>query len=409
MKSYRLDHPGSIEGLVIHKGEIPAPGQREVLVRIRANSLNARDLGIVYGVRKIPIGAVPLTDGAGTVEALGAGVHRFKAGDRVVTAFHPDWTGGPRPPLLRQDLNSVDGVLAEYVVVHEEALVPFPGHLSFEEAATLPCAALAAWNALVSYSPLVPGETVLVQGTGGVSIFALQFAKLFGARIIAMSSTAAKLERLRALGADATVNYVAEPDWEVPVRKLTGNHGVDLVVEVASLAGYHRIEAELARLAFVRDHSEGAPICRWKFGGVAVDLMPSDERILGFANRWYPRMMQEADRVALPGGKVIRLVTAPLFVASKFEAFADRGAGDLLASHDLEDIVTLIAGRPELAGEAALADGELRGYLAQRCAGLLAAPGFMNFLPGMLLHDDTLDERVAVVAERLRVLAADVI
>lgn len=233
MKSYRLDHPGSIEGLVIHKGEIPAPGQREVLVRIRANSLNARDLGIVYGVRKIPIGAVPLTDGAGTVEALGAGVHRFKAGDRVVTAFHPDWTGGPRPPLLRQDLNSVHGVLAEYVVVHEEALVPFPGHLSFEEAATLPCAALAAWNALVSYSPLVPGETVLVQGTGGVSIFALQFAKLFGARIIAMSSTAAKLERLRALGADATVNYVAEPDWEVPVRKLTGNHGVDLVVEVA--------------------------------------------------------------------------------------------------------------------------------------------------------------------------------
>lgn len=181
---------------------------------------------------------------------------------------------------------------------------------------------------------------------------------------------------------------------------------VDLVVEVASLAGYHRIESELERLAFVRDHSKGAPICRWQFGGVAVDLMPSEERILGFANRWYPRMMQEADRVVLPGGKVIRLVSAPLFVASKFEAFADRGAGDLLGSHDLEDIMTLVAGRPELAGEAALADEELRGYLAQRCAELLDAPGFMNLLPGMVLHDDTLDARVAVVAERLQRLAS---
>lgn len=181
---------------------------------------------------------------------------------------------------------------------------------------------------------------------------------------------------------------------------------VDVVVEVASLAGYHRIESELERLAFIRDHSAGAPICRWQFGGVAVDLMPSEVRILGFANRWYPRMMQEANRVVLPGGRVIRLVSAPLFVASKFEAFADRGSEDLLASHDLEDIITLIAGRPELVGEAAFADEELRGYLAQRCAGLLAAPGFMNFLPGMVLHDDTLDERVAVVAERLKLLAS---
>lgn len=233
MKSYHLDHPGSIDGIVMRQREIPVPGPREVLIRIRANSLNARDLGVVYGVRKIPIGTVPLTDGAGTVEALGIGAHRFKTGDRVVAAFHPDWPGGPRPPLLRQDLNSVEGMLSEYVVVHEEALVRFPAHLSFEEAATLPCAALAAWNALVSYAPLVPGETVLVQGTGGVSTFALQFAKMFGARVIATSSTTAKLDRLRQLGADELVNYVAEPDWEVPVRKLTGNRGVDLVVDVA--------------------------------------------------------------------------------------------------------------------------------------------------------------------------------
>ena len=213
--------------------EVPSPGPQEVLVRIRANSLNARDLGVVYGVRKIPIGAVPLTDGAGTIELLGAGARRFGVGERVITVFHPDWPGGPRPPILRQDLNSVDGMLAEYVIVHENALVRAPAHLSFEEAATLPCAALAAWNALVASGPLVPGDTVLVQGTGGVSIFALQFAKLFGARVIATSSTAAKLARLQQLGADDVVNYVDDPDWEVPVRKLTADRGVDVVVEVA--------------------------------------------------------------------------------------------------------------------------------------------------------------------------------
>lgn len=233
MKSYHLDHPGSINGVVMRESDVSTPGPGEALVRIRANSLNARDLGVVYGVRRVPVGAVPLTDGAGTVEALGAGAHRFRTGERVITAFHPDWIGGPRPPLLRQDLNSVAGMLSEYVVVHEDALVRAPEHLSFEEAATLPCAALAAWNALISYAPLAPGETVLVQGTGGVSIFALQFAKLFGARVIATSSTAAKLDRLRSFGADDVVDYVAEPDWELPVRKLTDNRGVDLVVEVA--------------------------------------------------------------------------------------------------------------------------------------------------------------------------------
>jgi NADPH:quinone reductase-like Zn-dependent oxidoreductase len=233
MKSYHLDQAGSLVGLVLRERDVPRPGPREVLVRMRANSLNARDLGVIYGVRRIPPGAVPVTDGAGSIEALGDGVQRFGIGERVVTTFHPDWPGGPRPPVLRQDLNIVEGMLAEYAVVHEDALVRAPAHLSFEEAATLPCAALAAWNALLATGPLYPSDNVLVQGSGGVSVFALQFAKCFGARVIATSSSADKLARLRQLGADEGVNYIDEPDWEVPVRRLTGGRGVDVVVEVA--------------------------------------------------------------------------------------------------------------------------------------------------------------------------------
>lgn len=233
MKSYHLDQSGSIEGVVMHERDIPQPGPREVLVRMHAHSLNARDLGVVYGVRKIPPGTVPLTDGAGEVTAAGAAVTRAAVGDRVIGVFHPDWPGGPRPHILRQDLNSVPGMLAEYVLLNEQALVKAPAHLSFEEAVTLPCAALAAWNALVEFGPLLPGDWVLVQGTGGVSVFALQFAKLFGARVIATSSSDAKLARLKSLGADEGVNYTTNPDWEVEVKRLTAGNGADVVVEVA--------------------------------------------------------------------------------------------------------------------------------------------------------------------------------
>lgn len=264
MKSYHLERAGSIDGLVLKETEFPQPGPREVLIRIRANSLNARDLGVVYGVRKIPAGTVPLTDGSGTVEACGPGVRRVAPGERVIGVFHPDWPGGPRPPILRQDLNSVNGLLAEYAVLHEDALVKVPSHLSFEEAATLPCAGLAAWNALVEFGPLFPGDTVLVQGSGGVSVFALQFAKLFGARVIATSSTDAKLARLKQLGADEVVNYIAEPDWEIAVRKLAGGHGVDLVVEVA---------CDMARtLRCVRNGARISVLSR--LAGSAPDISP---------------------------------------------------------------------------------------------------------------------------------------
>lgn len=233
MKSYHLDHAGSLDGLVVREHAIPAPGPRQVLVRMRANALNARDLGVLYGVRRIPPGNIPLTDGAGEVAATGPGTTRFATGDRVITTFHPDWPGGPRPPVLQQDLNTVQGMLTEYAVVHEDALVRMPDYLGFEEAATFTCAGLAAWNALVATGPLLPGDTVLVQGTGGVSVFALQFAHCFGARVIATSSSDDKLARLRSLGADGLVNYRTTPDWEVPVKQLAGGHGVDVVVEVA--------------------------------------------------------------------------------------------------------------------------------------------------------------------------------
>jgi NADPH:quinone reductase-like Zn-dependent oxidoreductase len=200
---------------------------------MRAHSLNARDLGVIYGIRKMPANVIPITDGAGTIEIAGPGVIRAKVGDRVAGVFHPDWQGGPRPPVLRQDLNAVEGMLAEYVVLHEEALVPIPSHLSFEEAATLPCAALAAWNSLVQFGSVAPGDTVLIQGSGGVSVFALQFAKLFGARVIATSSSDAKLARLQHLGADHLINYVREPDWDQAARRITADRGVDLVVDVA--------------------------------------------------------------------------------------------------------------------------------------------------------------------------------
>lgn len=232
MKSYHIEKFGSIEGLTVREHDIPRPLLREVLVRVHANSLNGRDLAIVQGLRKFPPDVIPVTDAAGEVVELGPEVTRVALGERVAGVFHPDWMGGPRPLILRQDLCSVPGMLAEYVVLDEEALVKLPAHLSYEEGATLPCAALAAWNALGA-AAVSPGDTVLLQGTGGVSVFALQFAKLFGARVIATSSAAHKLERLQRLGADAVLNYADHPDWGTEVRKLTGERGVDAVIEMA--------------------------------------------------------------------------------------------------------------------------------------------------------------------------------
>src|SRR5262249_44694832 len=158
---------------------------------------------------------------------------RVKTGDRVAVTFFPQWIGGrPTPEQLRSQLGGgSDGMLTEYALAHEESLVQLPAHLSFEEAATLPCAGLTAWVSLAS-AGLIPGETVLTQGSGGVSVFALQLAKLFGARVVATTSSREKAERLRALGADETIDYLAEPNWDRRAVELTAGEGVDVVVEV---------------------------------------------------------------------------------------------------------------------------------------------------------------------------------
>ena len=179
-------------------------------------------------------------------------------------------------------------------------------------------------------------------------------------------------------------------------------YDVDLLVEVAALPGYHAMEKELSRLGFKRDVSQDAPICRWLFRDLQVDLMPTDVRILGFANRWYPLVAATAQEVRLPSGSSIRLITAPAFIATKFEAFADRGRADLLGSHDLEDIVNVLEGRPESEVEIAASPPALRNYLGTQCAALLAMPNFMDVLPGMIFPDELLAARVENVARRLR-------
>jgi NADPH:quinone reductase-like Zn-dependent oxidoreductase len=237
MKLYRCERFEGISGLALCEEPDPSPpGPREVLVQVTASSLNFRELLLMNGAYRdwMAPNFIPVSDGAGIVLATGADVRRFKPGDRVMANFAENWHGGARPQyadmLGRGAI--VEGMLRDKIVLSEEELVRVPNHLSDEEAATLPCAAVTAWNALCQHAPLLPGQTVLVQGTGGVSIFALQLAILFGARVIATSSSDAKLKRLAELGADATINYLETPQWDDAVLRLTNGQGVDLVVEV---------------------------------------------------------------------------------------------------------------------------------------------------------------------------------
>ena len=237
MKCYVIPSPSGIDSLTLAERPDPTPGPRQILVRVRASSLNYRDLLTIEAksARAAPKpDLIPLSDGAGEVVAVGPGVTRFKAGDRVAGCFMQRWFGGPiRESAMGSAMGgAIDGMLAELVVLEEEGAVLLPAHLSFEEGAALPCAAVTAWNALVEIGELKAGETVLVQGSGGVSILALQFARMFGARVIATSSSAAKAERLKQMGAEAVIDYRATPDWDVEVMKLTGNRGVDITVEV---------------------------------------------------------------------------------------------------------------------------------------------------------------------------------
>jgi NADPH:quinone reductase-like Zn-dependent oxidoreductase len=236
MKAFRIHAFGGTENLHLDELPQPSPGPGQVLVRVRAASLNYRDLLVLKGLynKKLPLPAVPLSDGAGEVAAIGDGVTRVKVGDRVAGIFMQTWLAGePTEDDAKSALGgAIDGVLAEFVVFHEQGLVHLPDHLSFEEGSTLPCAAVTAWNALFASGSVKAGDTVLVQGTGGVSLFALQFSKVAGARVIATSSSDVKLERALNIGAAAGINYKATPDWGDRARELSGGRGVDNVVEV---------------------------------------------------------------------------------------------------------------------------------------------------------------------------------
>jgi len=243
MRAYRLDSPEGVQSLKLVNLPDPAPGPGQVVIAVRACSLNYRDSLLIKGGyprnRTYPV--IPLSDGAGEVVAIGPDVSRFRVGDRVAANFMRDWISGPiNEHALHSSLGGgIDGMLAERVCLPEGSVVAIPAHLTWEEASTLPCAALTAWNALTSANTK-PGDTVLLLGTGGVSIFALQLARAFGARVIATSGNDDKAAKAKALGADAVINYRRNPEWHEEVRKLTGGVGVDLVLEVGGHGTFER-------------------------------------------------------------------------------------------------------------------------------------------------------------------------
>lgn len=236
MRVVEIRETFGLDSLVVGSRERPEPAAGQVLLGMRAASLNYRDLLMVrghYNPRQ-PLPLIPCSDGVGQVLATGRGVTRVRRGDRVIPIFAQEWISGPPETSTQRSTlgGPLDGTLAEAMLVDQEGVVKAPGHLSDEQAATLPCAALTAWNALVTHGELSAGGTVLIQGTGGVSIFALQFAGLLGARAIVTSSSDEKLERATALGAWRTLNYREHDDWGKQVKRLTDGAGVDLVVEV---------------------------------------------------------------------------------------------------------------------------------------------------------------------------------
>ncbi|PXX89613.1 NAD(P)-dependent alcohol dehydrogenase [Marinobacter vulgaris] len=235
MKLATLCKPGGLDQLQITNAPEPGkPGPGEVLVRIHANSLNFHDYAVVAGAIPTEDGRIPMADGAGVVEAVGAGVSEFKTGDHVVSTFFPKWENGPAPidNFTTTPGDGIDGYAREQVIAPVQGFTHAPRGFSHAEASTLTTAGLTAWRALVVNGGLKAGDTVLTLGTGGVSIFALQFAKMMGARVISTSSSDEKLERLTAMGADHTINYKTTPAWGQRVLELTGGQGVDHVIEV---------------------------------------------------------------------------------------------------------------------------------------------------------------------------------
>ncbi len=240
MQVYRFDTSHGLDGLELLNEPVPSPQRGELLLKIRAVSLNFRDIAIPLGryVRESKSGLVPCSDAAAEVVEVGEGVGDYRPGDRVASLFQPRWFGGPLPPTANADSygSGQDGWLTEYKVVSRESVVPVPAALSDEQAATLPCAGVTAWNALRGPTPIRAGQTVLTLGSGGVSVFALQLAKVLGCRVIATTSSDKKAQALKSLGADDVINYRENPEWGEQVRELTGGRGVDRVVEVGGPA-----------------------------------------------------------------------------------------------------------------------------------------------------------------------------
>jgi NADPH:quinone reductase-like Zn-dependent oxidoreductase len=234
MRVVKLRAPASLENLKLLEEDRPDPRKGEILVRIQACSLNFRDDFMIQGKPPVADGRVPLSDGAGEVIALGDGVDEFKVGDFVVSTFYPYWPGGEMTAASKRAIpgESVDGYARDYACVPAHAFTKAPAGYTHVEAATLTCTGVTAWRSLVVYGKVKPGDTVLILGTGSVSLFALQFAKAAGASVIATSSSEEKLEKLKRLGADAVINYKAVPDWGQKAKDLTGGRGVDHVIEV---------------------------------------------------------------------------------------------------------------------------------------------------------------------------------
>jgi NADPH:quinone reductase-like Zn-dependent oxidoreductase len=236
MKAYVITEGKGLDALQLKERDIPKPRPGEILVRMKASAINYRDLLTINfaSSRGITEERIPNSDGAGVVEEVGEGVTVFKSGDRVVGCFFQDWIAGSITDLTMASAlgGPIDGVLAEYAIFKENGALPVPAHMSLEEASTLPCAALTAWNCLIEKGGATVGSTALLLGTGGVSIFALQMAKACGIQTIVTSSSDEKLARVEKMGANEVINYRKTPDWERRVKELTGGHGVDVVVEV---------------------------------------------------------------------------------------------------------------------------------------------------------------------------------
>jgi len=240
MRAYELHAREGFDALTLTDRPSPPLAAGDVRVRVRAVSLNYRDLGVARRARSRQTPIIPVSDGAGEVVEIGAGVTTLKVGDRVAGSFFPAWLDGPLSDAHHDGAlgGGADGMLAEEVVLPATSWIPLPAHFSFEQGATLPCAGVTAWHGLFEATRVVPGDVVLVQGTGGVSMFGLQLAKAAGAKVIATSSSAAKRERLTALGADHVIDYVANPSWGEAAKAWTGGRGVDVVLEVGGPATF---------------------------------------------------------------------------------------------------------------------------------------------------------------------------